>query len=94
MPIDKAVLNALLKFLDIYFWLLFGRILLSWFPNISWYNQPFKFIRDVTDPVMEPFRRLIPPIGMIDISPIVLFIVIQLLQGLLAGMCGMYCATH
>lgn len=58
------------------------RILLTWFPNINWYNQPFKFLRDVTDPMLEPFRKIIPPLGGIDFSPIVLFIVLNMLEGI------------
>ena len=56
------------------------RILLSWFPNINWWNQPFKFLREVTEPILEPFRRLVPPIGGLDLSPIVLFIVLGVVE--------------
>lgn len=71
--------------LNIYKYVLFARILLTWLPNINWYNQPFSFLRNVTDPVMEPFRRIIPPIGGLDISPLLLFFLLDLLQrGLLS----------
>lgn len=66
--------------LNVYKYILIARILLTWLPNINWYNQPFQFLRDVTDPVMEPFRRLIPPIGGLDISPLLLFFVLDLVQ--------------
>jgi len=56
--------------------LLLVRILLTWFPNINWWNQPFKFLRDVTDPILEPFRRLIPPIGGLDLSPLILLMIV------------------
>ncbi len=79
------MLMTVVRFLEIYIWILFARILLSWFPAVDWYKQPFKLLRDMTDPILEPFRRLIPAIGGIDFSPIVLFIVIQLLQKLLIG---------
>ena len=74
----------LIRTIEIYKLVLLARILLTWLPQINWYNQPFRFLRDATDPVMEPFRRLIPPIGMLDISPIVLFFVLGLLQSALA----------
>ena len=62
-------------------WIIFIlRILLSWFPNIDWFKQPFKFIRDITEPVFEPFRRMIPPMGGLDISPIVVIILLRVLQ--------------
>lgn len=75
----------LLKFIELYSYLLIARILLSWFPNISWYDQPWRALNDVTEPVMAPFRRLIPPIGGIDISPIVMFFVLNLLQNVIAS---------
>ena len=48
-------------------WLLVIRALLSWFPNARG-NQIVEFIYQLTDPIILPLRRLIPPIGMIDIS--------------------------
>ena len=62
--------------------LLLTRILLSWFPNIEWWKQPFKLLLDVTEPILAPFRALIPPIGGLDLSPIVAFLAIQVLQSL------------
>lgn len=56
------------------------KVLLSWFPNINWYKEPFCSLRKFTDIFFEPFRRIIPPVGMIDFSPIVAFIVLGLLQ--------------
>ena len=52
--------------------------LLSWFPNIRWYDQPFKSLDAVVSPIIAPFRKIIPPIGNIDISPIVAIMVLQL----------------
>lgn len=56
--------------------------LLSWFPNVNWYNQPFKTLDMIIRPVIEPFRKIIPPIGNIDISPIVAIMCLQGLFGL------------
>ena len=50
------------------------RVLLSWFPNFNWYKEPWYSIRKFTDYIFEPFRKVIPPIGMIDISPVFAFI--------------------
>lgn len=62
-------------------WLIFIlRILLSWFPNVDWWKQPFKFIRDFTEPVFEPFRRIIPSIGGLDLSPIVVFLLLGMIK--------------
>ena len=63
--------------------ILLTRILLSWFPNVNWQSEPFYSLRKFTDIFLEPFRKIIPPIGMIDISPIVAFIVLQILVSII-----------
>ena len=65
--------------------ILIVRILLTWFPNINWWNQPFKLLRDITDPLLEPFRKIIPPIGGLDLSPMVLFFVLNMLEKVVLG---------
>jgi len=55
-------------------------VLLTWFPNINWYSEPFRSLRKFTDIFFGPFRKIIPPIGMIDISPIVAFLVLGFIQ--------------
>jgi YggT family protein len=83
----KFLLVFLLQFLSFYKWLLLARIILSWFPNLNWGQQPWRAVYDATEPVMAPFRRLIPPIGgAIDVSPIVLFFALDLARGLIASM--------
>ena len=62
--------------------LMLVRVLLSWIPNINWYKEPIYSLRRFTDYIFEPFRKFIPPIGMLDISPIFAFIAISLLQRL------------
>ncbi len=59
------------------------RVLLSWFPNFNWYKEPWYSIRKFTDYIFEPFRKVIPPIGMIDISPVFAFIVLSIVQNLI-----------
>lgn len=51
--------------------------LLSWFPNIRWYEQPWKGLDMIVQPVIAPFRRIIPPISGIDLSPMVAILVLQ-----------------
>lgn len=67
-------------FFQILIWIIIVRLLLSWFPNLNWYEQPFRALKDFTDPMLEPFRRIIPPIGGIDISPIGLFLAIYIIR--------------
>lgn len=73
--------NPLYVLGEIYVLVLFGRAILSWFPYnpSSPLNQVRRIVFAVTEPVLAPFRRLIPPIGMIDISFLVAIIVVQLI---------------
>lgn len=59
-----------------YSWALIIYILLSWFPNAR-ESSIGQFLGRICEPYLEPFRRIIPPIGMIDISPIVAIIVLR-----------------
>lgn len=72
-----AILQILLYVIKIYSWALIIYILLSWFPGAR--ESTFgEFLARICEPYLEPFRRFIPPIGMIDISPIVAIIVLNL----------------
>ncbi len=73
----------LARVLQIYTFVLLVRILITWIPNLDPYHPIVQLLFQVTEPVLEPARKLIPPIGMIDISPIVVFIVLGILQDLL-----------
>jgi len=83
MGIIVEILALLIQTIQVYRWILVIRILLTWLPTINWYKQPFRFLADVTDPLLEPFRRIIPPIGMLDISAMALFFAFMLLQNAL-----------
>ena len=87
------LLAILIQAVEVYKWILLARILLTWLPSINWYNQPFRFLSDVTDPALEPFRRLIPPLGMIDISPMVLFLALGLLQSILVSLLSAFAGS-
>jgi YggT family protein len=73
--------NFLVDIGELYILIMFVRAILSWFPYDP--NSPLNPVRRVvfavTEPVLAPFRRIIPPIGMIDISFLVAIIVLQLL---------------
>lgn len=62
-------------------WLIIGRCILS-FIRHNPYQPVIKFIYDVTEPVMAPFRRLLPATGGVDFSPIVAILAITLVQKL------------
>ena len=70
-----------------YYILIILRIFLTWIPNVDWYQQPFAWLRSITDPFLNIFRGIIPPIGgVLDISPIIAIVLLQIMQGLVVGM--------
>jgi YggT family protein len=64
--------------ISLFMFLVFMRVLSSWFVFTK--NTFFGFVRRVTDPVILPLQRLIPPIGMFDLSALILLILLSLLQ--------------
>lgn len=81
--ITRVVGGILFGFLGIYSLLIVFRIILSWVLDYS--NKVLRFLTKLTDPILEPFRRLIPPLGMIDISPIIVLFLLNFLQMAVAG---------
>ncbi|MHB8918998.1 MAG: YggT family protein [Desulfocucumaceae bacterium] len=67
---------------EVYMALMMARILLSWVKHNP-YQPIIRFIYEITEPVLGLFRRIIPPIGVIDISPIVAFMALGLLRSLI-----------
>tara|TARA_Y100001968_G_C19433404_1_gene758296 strand:- start:2787 stop:3092 length:306 start_codon:yes stop_codon:yes gene_type:complete len=64
----------------IYSYLLIIRVLLTWFPNLDWSNPILANLSAITDPYLNIFRGLIPPIAGIDISPILAFLLLNFVQ--------------
>lgn len=56
-----------------------ARVFLSWF-NFNPYHPIMSFLIRVTEPVLAPLRRVIPPIGMLDITPVVAIILLQMVK--------------
>lgn len=62
--------------------MIFARILASWVPELQ-NNRIMQFIAFYVDPYLNLFRRIIPPLGMIDISPIVAFFALSIMKNLI-----------
>ena len=76
----------------VYIVLIFIRVLLSWIPRIPYHpvlRAVLDFVHQVTDPYLNLFRRILPPVGAggmaIDLSPIVAVIVLFVLQAIVVG---------
>ena len=70
--------------ISLYSLLVFMRIIFSW-GMVSYTNRIMRFLVDVTEPLLGPLRRVIPPVGRFDISPIVAFFILWLFQAAIAG---------
>lgn len=80
-----AVLGFILYgLLSLYILLIMIRIIFSW-GMVSYTNRIMRFLVDVTEPLLAPLRRVIPPLGWLDISPIVAFLILWLFQAAVAG---------
>jgi YggT family protein len=86
------VADYLETLLLVYFILIFIRIIISWIPRMP-YNRVLDailtFVKDVTDPYLNLFRRFIPPLrmgpGALDLSPMVGIIVLWIVGGIIIG---------
>lgn len=68
--------------IEVYIYIIIVRIILSLL-RVNPYQPGVRFIFEITEPVLGFFRRFIPPVGMFDFSPIIVFFVLKLLQSIL-----------
>ncbi|HHY92846.1 MAG TPA: YggT family protein [Firmicutes bacterium] len=73
------------RLFDLYNLLILIRLLLSWV-NPDPYAGWVRFIYQVTEPFLEPFRRLLPPLGMIDFSPLLALLVLSFIRRLVLSL--------
>ena len=74
-----SLLGVLSDLLTIIFWAVLGSVIISWVAPGSYHPGP-QLIQQLTEPIMGLARRVIPPLGGLDLSPILIFIIIQLIQ--------------
>ncbi len=79
--ITISILQVISTTLSLYYALLIIRILLTWFPGIDWSNGILSALTSITDPYLNIFRGIIPPIGGFDISSLLALILFQVIQG-------------
>jgi YggT family protein len=83
----RAILEIILMILDIYWWVVLATIIISWLIAFNVINTRNQFVASVwrvllavTEPVLRPIRRVLPRLQGIDLSPIVLFLIIILIE--------------
>jgi len=80
-----AIIGYLLyALIGLYELMIFARIVGMWF-SVSYANRTMRFLTRSTEPLLAPLRRTIPPVAMFDISPIIAFLILWLLQAAVAG---------
>ncbi|MDI4664884.1 YggT family protein [Xanthobacter autotrophicus] len=87
----RALLDVLLVVLQLYVWLLIAAAVLSWLVAFNVVNHHNAFVRSVgeflyriTEPVLAPIRSILPSLGGLDLSPMVLILIIFFIQQVIA----------
>src|ERR1044072_3328322 len=87
-----ALLQTLSMILNLVWWVFLIMIIMSWLISFNVINTRNQFVSNVwrvlnqiTEPILRPIRRIIPPMGGLDLSPIIFFIIIFFLQQLIAN---------
>lgn len=78
----SALFEVLYLALTAYQLILLARVLMSWLPNLDPNNPIARFLYRATEPVLAPIRSALPPMGGIDLSPLVVFLGISILMQL------------
>jgi YggT family protein len=83
----NPIAALLIAVLDIYKWIVIASVIVSWLTAFNVINSQNNFVRSLlhilyvlTEPVFRPIRKIIPPIGGLDLSPIIVFLIIWFLQ--------------
>ena len=76
-------------FLVIMTFLFIFRIVLTWYPQVESQKFPFNIVVAPTEPFLAPSRKIIPPIGGVDITPIVWVAILSLIREILVGQQGL-----
>lgn len=79
----NGLINGINNIFLLFYVIILLRIFLSWIPSVDWHKQPWFTIRNVADTYLNIFRRLIPPYGGLDFSPIIALIVLQIIQNVI-----------
>jgi YggT family protein len=87
-----AILQTLSFILNIVWWIFLIMIIMSWLISFNVINTRNQFVASVwrvlnqiTEPILRPIRRVIPPMGGLDLSPLIVFVIIFFLQNVIAN---------
>lgn|SRR5690242_6043401 len=87
-----ALLQTISMLLNIVWWIFLIMIIMSWLINFNVINTRNQFVatvwrivNQITEPILRPIRRIVPPLGGLDLSPIIVFVIIFFLQSFIAN---------
>ncbi|MFH1749684.1 MAG: YggT family protein [bacterium] len=73
------LINFLDLLLTILIWMIFIRVIFSWiWPNVE--NPLIQFLKDITNPILLPIKKIMPKTGMIDFSPLIAVLILDLIR--------------
>ncbi len=88
-----AILQTLSFILNIVWWIFLIMIIMSWLISFNvintrnqFVNSVWRVLNQITEPILKPIRRVIPPVGGLDLSPLIVFVIIFFLQNLIASL--------
>lgn len=70
--------------ITVYMAIIFIRVLSSWLPAEHRANEFYRFLHAITEPILAPLSRIIPPVGGLDFSPLVALLLLQVLKMVIA----------
>ena len=86
----KSLIYTTNAVFSIFSLLILLRCTLSFLPSIRWERQPFYTLKEVTDLYLDMFKKVIPPMGVIDFSPLVAIIVLGIIQNILIRVLALF----
>lgn len=80
-------MTLLIQLIDMYSLIVFAVVISSWI-QVPQNNFAVQWLNRLTEPILEHIRRLLPPVGGLDFSPMILLVGLQLLKSFLSGPIG------
>ncbi|MFC1963343.1 YggT family protein [Chloroflexota bacterium] len=80
----SGLISIIAYIIDALTFLIFLRVIFSWF-QVSPRNSLVMFIYQLTEPILAPLRRIIPPIGMMDITPLIAVVLLRIISAIIVA---------
>lgn len=91
----NTIVGLISSLIDLYMWVVIIFVVLSWLVAFDVLNTRNQFVRTIgdflyriTEPALKPFRRFLPNLGGVDLSPLALIVVLLLIRGLMREYLG------